>query len=84
MTPRAGLPPEGFLTIKNSLTPSSSREGALGEAAPRSRALPAPGHQLLSGYTSHNSTLLLLAGLRDRKTRQRKLQSSDITQRGVG
>lgn len=50
----------------------------MGEAAPRSRTLPAPGHQLLSGYNSDNSALLLLTGPRDRKNSQRKPQSKVI------
>lgn len=55
----------------------------MGEAAPRGRALPAPGHQRLSGYNSDISALLLLAGLRDRKSRQRKPQSRVILLRGA-
>lgn len=53
----------------------------MGEAAPRSRALPTSGHQLLSCYNSDNSTLLL-AGPRDRKNSQRKPQSKVILLRG--
>lgn len=55
----------------------------MGEAAPGSRALPAPGHQLLSGCGSDNSALLLLPGPRDRKNRQRKPQSKVILLRGA-
>lgn len=54
----------------------------MGEAAPRRRALPAPGHQLLSGYNCGNSALLLLAGPRDRKSRQGKPQSRVVLLRG--